>query len=153
MNMRKIQQDNPLELVEMIVTLVCCLKDSSEISHYLLADFRSCHGYLFLSELLLMLGDMTGNEAHEACRNVTLLVSSLVMIGHVTLRPLVSIGAPFQDPDFQIPEPVGGGKLLISVFEHDRLMIQQVIVLRFWFTSKLVHDKQGAQLIYQVVAF
>ena len=110
MNMRQIQQVNPLELVEMIVTLVCCLKDSSDISHYLLADFRSCHGYLFLSELLLMLGEMTGNEAREACRNVVLLVSSLVMIGHVTLRPPVSIGAPFQDPTFQIPEPLGGGR-------------------------------------------
>lgn len=110
MNMRRIQQVNPLELVEMIVTLVCCLKDSSAISHYLLADFRSCHGYLFLTELLLMLGEMTGNEAREACRNVVLLVSSLVMIGHVTLRPLVSIGGtPFQDPAFEIPEPIGGG--------------------------------------------
>lgn len=112
MNMRRIQQVNPLELVEMIVTLVCCLKDSSDISHYLLADFRSCHGYLFLSDLLLTLGEMEGSEAREACRNVVLLVSSLVMIGHVTLRPLISIGAPFQDPTFQIPEPLGGGLLL-----------------------------------------
>ena len=114
MNMRRIQQVSPVELVEMIVTLVCCLKDSSDISHYLLADFRSCHGYLFLSELLLMLGEMTGSEAREACRNVVLLVSSLVMIGHVTLRPLVSIGAPFQDPSFQIPEPLGRGRLRCS---------------------------------------
>lgn len=133
MNMRKIQQDNPLELVEMIVTLVCCLKDSSEISHYLLADFRSCHGYLFLSELLLMLGDMTGNEAHEACRNVTLLVSSLVMIGHVTLRPLVSIGAPFQDPDFQIPEPVGGG---VSVRNIEAFQVLHTVFLKT--TDKLL---------------
>lgn len=110
MNMRRIQLVSPLELVEMIVTLVCCLKDSSAISHYLLADFRSCHGYLFLTELLLMLGEMTGNEAREACRNVVFVVSSLVMIGHVTLRPLVSIsGTPFQDPALEIPEPVGGG--------------------------------------------
>ena len=116
MNMRKIQEVNPLELVEMIVTLVCCLKDSSEISHFLLADFRSCHGYLFLSDLLLMLGEMEGNEAREACRNVVLLVSSLVMIGHVMLRPLISIGAPFQDPEFQIPEPLGRGNTIICVF-------------------------------------
>ena len=110
--MRTIQLVSPLELVEMIVTLVCCLKDSSAISHYLLADFRSCHGYLFLTELLLMLGEMTGNEAREACRNVVFVVSSLVMIGHVTLRPLFSIsGAPFQDPSLEIPEPIGGGML------------------------------------------
>ena len=66
---------------------------------------------LFLSDLLLTLGEMAGSEAREACRNVVLLVSSLVMIGHVTLRPLISIGAPFQDPTFQIPEPLGGGLL------------------------------------------
>lgn len=60
-----------------------------------------------------MLGEMTGNEAREACRNVVLLVSSLVMIGHVTLRPLVSIGGtPFQDPAFEIPEPIGGGMFI-----------------------------------------
>ena len=93
----------------MIATLVCCLKDSSAISHYLLVDFQRFHGYLFLSELLLMLGEMTENEAREACKNAVLLVSSLVMIGHVTLRPLVSIGSPFQDPEFQIPKPIGGG--------------------------------------------
>ena len=113
MNMRRIQEVNPLELVEMIVTLVCCLKDSCDISHLLLADFRSCHGYLFLSDLLLMLGEMTSGEAREACRNVVLLVSSIVMIGHVTLRPPVSIGAPFQDPDFEIPEPLGRGKIIV----------------------------------------
>ena len=123
MNMRQIQQVNPLELVEMIVTLVCCLKDSSAISHYLLADFRSCEGYLFLLELLLIMGEMTGNEAREACRNVVLLVSSLVMIGHVTLKPLVSIGTPFeQDISFQIPEPLGGGmfsaKSYVSSNDH-----------------------------------
>lgn len=133
MNMRKIQQVNPLELVEMIVTLVCCLKDSSEISHFLLADFRSCLGYLFLSELLLMLGEMTGNEAREACRNVTLLVSSLVMIGHVTLRPLVSIGAPFQDPAFQVPEPLGGG---VSVRNIEAFQVLHTVFLKS--TDKLL---------------
>ena len=109
-NMRRIQEESPLELVEMLVTFVCCLKDSCEISPLLLADFRSCHGYLFLSDLLLMLGDMKGDEAREACRNVVLLVASIVMIGHVALRPLVSIGAPFQDPQFLVPEPGGKGK-------------------------------------------
>ena len=110
MSMRRIQSVNPLELVEMIVALVCCLKDSADISHLLLADFRSCHGYLFLTDLLLMLGEKAGEEAREACRNVIHLVASLVMIGHVPLRPLISIGTPFQDPKFEVPQPLGKGK-------------------------------------------
>jgi hypothetical protein len=107
--MRRIQRVNPLEMVEMMVTFVCCLKDSSEISHLLLADFSSCGGYLFLPELLLILAEIEGDEAREASRNIALLVSSLVMVGHVNIQPLVSIGTPFQDSSFVMPGPAGGG--------------------------------------------
>ncbi|KAH9634486.1 hypothetical protein HF086_005479 [Spodoptera exigua] len=40
-------------VVEMFVAVFCFLKDSSEVSQLLLDDFRSCQGYLFLSEFLL----------------------------------------------------------------------------------------------------
>lgn len=109
--MKRIQRVNPLELVEMMVTFVCCLKDSSEISHLLLEDFSSCGGYLFINELLLILAEIEGEEAREACRNIALLASSLVMVGHVNIQPLISIGTPFQDPSFVIPEPSGGGRV------------------------------------------
>lgn len=42
-----------LQVVEMFVAVFCFLKDSSEVSQLLLDDFRSCQGYLFLSEFLL----------------------------------------------------------------------------------------------------
>ena len=45
----------PLEIVEMLVTIFCFLKDSSTASQTLLDDFKSCQGYIFLSEFLLKL--------------------------------------------------------------------------------------------------
>ena len=53
--MQRIQELSPLELVDMFVTVFCFLKDSSEASHVLLDDFRTCQGYVFLSDFLLRL--------------------------------------------------------------------------------------------------
>ena len=52
-NMQRVQELSPIELVEMFVTTFCFLKDSSEVSQTLLDDFRSCQGYVFLSDFLL----------------------------------------------------------------------------------------------------
>lgn len=51
--MQRIQELSPLELVDMFVTVFCFLKDSSEVSHVLLDDFKTCQGYVFLSDFLL----------------------------------------------------------------------------------------------------
>ena len=37
----------------MFVTVFCFLKDSCQTSQTLLDDFKSCQGYVFLSEFLL----------------------------------------------------------------------------------------------------
>jgi len=52
-NMQRAQDLSPLDLVEMFVTVFCFLKDSSEVSHVLLDDFKSCQGYTYLSEFIL----------------------------------------------------------------------------------------------------
>ena len=52
-NMQRVQELSPIELVEMFVTVFCFLKDSSEVSQILLDDFRSCQGYVFLTDFLL----------------------------------------------------------------------------------------------------
>lgn len=52
-NMQRVQELSPIELVEMFVTVFCFLKDSSDVSQILLDDFRTCQGYVFLSEFLL----------------------------------------------------------------------------------------------------
>lgn len=52
-NMQRSSQLQPLEVVEMVVSVFCFLKDSSEVSQILLDDFKSCQGYLFLVDFLI----------------------------------------------------------------------------------------------------
>ncbi|XP_048589940.1 WD repeat and FYVE domain-containing protein 3-like [Nematostella vectensis] len=144
-NMRRIQAISPIELVKILVTLVCCLKESSNISHQLLADFRNSHGYLFLCDLLLMLSELEDEESREACRNVVLLVSQLVLVGHVHLRPLVSIGAPFQDPAFTIPEPIGKG---VSVRNIEAFQVLQTVFLKTSNKQLSLHILDSIYTIY-----
>ena len=52
-NMQKVQELTPLEIVEMCFTVFCFLKDSSDKSHVLLDEFRTCQGYIFLADFVL----------------------------------------------------------------------------------------------------
>ena len=51
--MNKNSNASPLETVEMFVTVFCFLKDSSQSTETLQEDFRTCQGYIFLTEFLL----------------------------------------------------------------------------------------------------
>ena len=108
--MQQIQATNPVELVEMFVSLFSILKDSTAISSVLMDDFRSCHGYLFLSDYLTQLEQMQDEAAMEASKSMVICVSSFVMVGFTPLRPPKSIGAPFQDAGFEIPDATENGK-------------------------------------------
>lgn len=53
-NMQKASGElTPLEVVEMLATIFCLLKDSSDVTQTLLDDFRTCQGYTFLTEFML----------------------------------------------------------------------------------------------------
>ncbi|KAK7508020.1 hypothetical protein BaRGS_00000985, partial [Batillaria attramentaria] len=109
-NMQRAQDLSPLELVEMFVTVFCFLKDSSEVSQTLVDDFRSCQGYIFLSEFLLRLEQDEREESVQALRNLVLLVGSLTTCGFTELRPTTSnAGSLFQIPGFVVPQPTGKG--------------------------------------------
>ncbi|GLG99384.1 Neurobeachin [Gryllus bimaculatus] len=109
-NMQRVQELSPLEIVEMFVTVFCFLKDSSDVSQTLLDDFRSCQGYVFLSEFLLKLEHDSSAESQEAIRNLVLMVASLSMCGHIELRPSqASMGSLFQMLGFILPQPSGRG--------------------------------------------
>ncbi|XP_047001362.1 WD repeat and FYVE domain-containing protein 3 [Schistocerca americana] len=109
-NMQRVQELTPLEIVEMFVTVFCFLKDSSEVSQTLLDDFRSCQGYVFLSEFLLKLEHDTSPESQEAIRNLVLMVASLAMCGYIELRPSqASMGSLFKISNFSLPQPSGRG--------------------------------------------
>ncbi|CAB4066174.1 WDFY3 [Lepeophtheirus salmonis] len=50
------------------------LKDSTETSQTLMEDFRTCQGYIFLSDFLLKLEQTVDTESNEAIRNLVLLL-------------------------------------------------------------------------------
>ncbi|CAF4893083.1 unnamed protein product [Pieris macdunnoughi] len=116
-NMQKIPELTPLEVVEMFVAVFCFLKDSSDVSQLLLDDFRSCQGYLFLSEFLLKLEEerVSGTEAKAALRNLVLMISSLCACGFSELRPTRANTELFQLQGFVLPQPSTPGQAVRNV--------------------------------------
>ncbi|CAH2247052.1 jg23900 [Pararge aegeria aegeria] len=129
-NMQKIPELTPLEVVEMFVAVFCFLKDSSEVSQLLLDDFRTCQGYLFLSEFLLKhekqdVPDyltsgleedrVSGTEARAALRNLVLMISSLCACGFSELRPTRANTELFQLQGFVLPQPSTPGQAVRNV--------------------------------------
>lgn len=129
-NMQRIPELTPLEVVEMFVAVFCFLKDSSEVSQLLLDDFRSCQGYLFLSEFLLKhetqdVPDyltsgleeerVSGSEARAALRNLVLMISSLCACGFSELRPTRANTELFQLQGFVLPQPSTPGQAVRNV--------------------------------------
>ncbi|XP_069124433.1 WD repeat and FYVE domain-containing protein 3-like isoform X2 [Argopecten irradians] len=127
-NMQRIQELSPLELVEMFVTVFCFLKDSSEVSQILLDDFRSCQGYVYLTEFLLRLEQDKNEEAQQALRNLVLLVGSLTTCGFTEIKPSYgSSGALFQIPGFSVPQPTGKG---VSVRNIQAFQVLQSVFIK-----------------------
>ncbi|CAH0406921.1 unnamed protein product [Chilo suppressalis] len=129
-NMQRIPELSPLEVVEMFVAVFCFLKDSSDVSQLLLDDFRSCQGYLFLSEFLLKherqeVSDyltsgleeerVSGTEARAALRNLVLMISSLCACGFSELRPTRANTELFQLQGFVLPQPSTPGQAVRNV--------------------------------------
>ena len=119
----------------MFVTLTCVLKDSAEASPLLLDNFNECHGYQFLSKMMLGFSQRKDASATEACQNLVLLISSLVMTGYEQLLPPQNISVPFQKAEYSIPKPSGNQgvsirnlsafKVLIDLFLQVCLLIQK----------------------------
>ena len=98
-------ENDPLGVVEMFVTLTCVLKDSADASSILLDSFKECQGYKFLEYTLLNFSQSSDSQAQEACRNLVLLVASLVMTGYTPIIPSMAISTPFHESDYIIPKP------------------------------------------------
>ena len=117
----------PLEIVEMFVTIFCFLKDSSSVSQTLLDDFKSCQGYIFLSEFLLKLEQDSEPESSEAIRNLVLLVASLTFCGHTELNTTISTQSSlYQLPDFEMPVPENRGSTVRNI--HAFQVLQSVFL-------------------------
>ncbi|XP_032825005.2 WD repeat and FYVE domain-containing protein 3 isoform X1 [Petromyzon marinus] len=109
--MRQSSELSLAELLEILVSLLCFLKDSSEVSHSLLDDFRCCQGYQFLCDFMLRLEQAEEEGARDGLRNLVLLVASLSTCGAAELRPSSSLtsGVPYLLPGFTVPQPLGKG--------------------------------------------
>ncbi|KAH8413938.1 hypothetical protein KR009_000634 [Drosophila setifemur] len=106
-NMQRLTFGNPLEIVEMFVTVFCFLKDSSQVSQILMDDFRASQGYVFLSDFLLKFDNSRSQspEIQAAIRNLVLMISSLCMCGFYELRPpAAQFNTAFKLQNFQIPK-------------------------------------------------
>ena len=142
-NMQKCNKSmTPLEIVEMFVTVFCFLKDSStNASETLLEDFRTCQGYIFLSEFLLKVDHSQDEESREALRNLVLLVASLTFCGHQELKmPTSTLGSStlYQLDSFELPEPINKGstvrnllafQVLQTVFHKSTSEYLDIIIL------------------------
>ena len=64
-----------------------------------------------------------------------LLLQNLVLAGFLTLKPTLSDGGPFQDPDFVIPAPLGDGKFLSIPISHLSLLLTNFFTLVFVFAE------------------
>nr|XP_032805834.1 WD repeat and FYVE domain-containing protein 3-like isoform X3 [Petromyzon marinus] len=98
------------EAGEMLVWLVCFLRDSSEASPILMDDFADCHGYQGLTDFLLRLEDCEGEECSDTLRDLIMLVASLTTCGATELRATTGGSArAFVLPGFILPQPSGRG--------------------------------------------
>ncbi|XP_055626947.1 WD repeat and FYVE domain-containing protein 3 isoform X3 [Toxorhynchites rutilus septentrionalis] len=105
-NMRRSSQLLPIEVVEMLVSVFCFLKDSSAVSQVLLDDFKSCQGYLFLVDFLIKLVQ-EGQELPEteaAVRNLVLMTASLCICGYNELNVKINNISLFQMQGFKMPQ-------------------------------------------------
>lgn len=99
---------NPVAIVEMLVTLICVLRDSAEVSSVLLDHFKDFGGYRFLSNLLVDFYNSDDAAVNDASRNLVILISSLALSGHKPIKISSSVESPFQQAGFTIPTPTSG---------------------------------------------
>ncbi|XP_053688917.1 WD repeat and FYVE domain-containing protein 3 isoform X2 [Sabethes cyaneus] len=105
-NMQRSSQLQPLEVVEMVVSVFCFLKDSSEVSQTLLDDFKACQGYLFLVDFLLKFDqeEEKSPDTEAAIRNLVLITTSLCVCGYNELKVPLNNNLLFQMHGFKMPQ-------------------------------------------------
>ncbi|XP_058460935.1 WD repeat and FYVE domain-containing protein 3 isoform X2 [Malaya genurostris] len=105
-NMQRSSHLQPLDVVEMVVSVFCFLKDSSEVSQVLLDDFKFCQGYLFLIDFIIKLDqeDKKTVDTEAAIRNLVLMTTSLCTCGYNELKVSTNNISLFKMEGFKIPQ-------------------------------------------------
>ncbi|KAL6737025.1 hypothetical protein Aduo_010703 [Ancylostoma duodenale] len=93
----------PQETAEMIICLLCVLKDSARQTNQLVEDFSQSNGYLAIKDFILK-----NEDQDEIVRNILLMLISVVTNGPQEIKPQHSSGL-VQLPTFHLPNPSGNG--------------------------------------------
>ncbi|VDK47130.1 unnamed protein product [Anisakis simplex] len=109
------------ERVEMIICLLCVIKDSASLTPVILQDFQQFNGYTILKQFVLKYSFFYEYE-EDGIRNVLLMLMSVVTSGLVELRPLSSPSLVVL-PSFTLPSPSGNG-LSVRNLDAFRLLFQ-----------------------------
>uniref|UniRef100_A0A1I7XJY6 DUF2013 domain-containing protein n=1 Tax=Heterorhabditis bacteriophora TaxID=37862 RepID=A0A1I7XJY6_HETBA len=92
-----------LETAEMIISLLCVLKDSAKETNQLLESFNQENGYLVIKDFLLR-----NENDDELVRNILLMLVSVINSGTNELKTQQTSGL-VQLASFHLPVPIGGG--------------------------------------------
>ncbi|ETN78724.1 hypothetical protein NECAME_10189 [Necator americanus] len=93
----------PQEAAEMIICLLCVLKDSARQTNQLIEDFSQSNGYLAIKDFILK-----NENNQEIVRNILLMLISVITNGPQEIKPQHSSGL-VQLPTFNLPNPSGNG--------------------------------------------
>ncbi|KAK5969779.1 hypothetical protein GCK32_006168 [Trichostrongylus colubriformis] len=93
----------PQEVAEMIISLLCVLKDSARQTNQLVENFSQSNGYLAIKDFILK-----HEECEELIRNILLMLMSVITSGPQEIKPQHSSGL-VQLPTFNLPNPSGNG--------------------------------------------
>eukprot|EP00795_Rhopilema_esculentum_P008037 gene8037-13951_t len=145
-NIKAMCVKNPIAIVEMLVTLICVLRDSAEVSSVLLDSFKECGGYTFLSNLLVDFYSSEDHAVNEASRNLVILISSLALSGPKAIKIPPSMDFCFQDDGFTLPAPASVSGL--TVRNLDAFIVLQETFLQSRDEELCLHILHAVQNIY-----
>ncbi|KJH49519.1 Beige/BEACH domain protein [Dictyocaulus viviparus] len=93
----------PKETTEMIICLLCVLKDSARQTNQLIDVFNQSNGYVVIKDFILR-----NEDNHEIVRNILLMLISVITNGPCEIKAQHSSGL-VQLPTFRLPNPSGSG--------------------------------------------
>lgn len=112
MDSNEICSANLVEKMQLLITIMTFLRETSFVSQILLDDFRLSHGYKTIVDIAVRLEKENTNEAKLALRNLFFCVEEFMSAGFNELKPSSSnINTNmFKIEGFQIPQPIGKGR-------------------------------------------
>uniref|UniRef100_A0A0N5AD46 BEACH-type PH domain-containing protein n=1 Tax=Syphacia muris TaxID=451379 RepID=A0A0N5AD46_9BILA len=108
------------ERVEMIICLLCVIKDSANFSDQIICDFTQANGYTLLRNFIL------SNQSNEdGMRNILVMLMSVITSGSTEIEPKIPPGLIVL-PTFVLPAASGSG-LSVRNIEAFRVLSEIVV--------------------------